>query len=104
MSYYVAASKAVGDAACDYLNATEYFPAVGKKAGVLAPESQQTLKWADESTEMLDGRAAIKKIPDDVLDYFGVSAGERSGFLAAFSLEILELDASDFPEPEGEPE
>jgi len=103
MLYYVWDDENVAIAALNALNNSPQFPVIGNKNGKPAPESQATTKWADAPKEMIDGRWAVLKIPDERMDFLNVPLEQRQAFLNAFNPSIEELDTDDFPAPPEEP-
>mgnify|MGYP000941287672 CR=1 FL=1 len=97
MKYYVFETEVDARACIDYINGTDWFPIIGQKNGVDAPESQATTSWTDLPSEMLSTEWAVPRIPESRLDYLGVTQEERDSFLAVFGTDIRTLTSEDFP-------
>jgi hypothetical protein len=94
--YYTFPTKAGAQACLDYINASPWFPVVGKKAGEYAPGNQATTQWATAPLELLSGEWCVPRIPNARLDYVGVPDADRASFMAAFGQDIRPLQQEDF--------
>lgn len=97
--YYVWDLEAQAQAALDFINATGWFPIVGRnaKTGELQPDKQMTTSWATEVQERVDTKWCFSRIPEATLDALGVPAEDRQAFLDAFNPTIEEYQDWWFP-------
>lgn len=96
--YYVFQTMQEEEACITTINSSGWFPIVGNKNGKPNPSAQQTTCWCKEGREMLSGERAVPRIPEDRLDFLGVSKLERDEFLMAFGQDIRQLSEQDFPQ------
>jgi len=79
--FYIFDTKLKAENALNYINNSNWFPADG---GL-------TVKWADEVTELIDGRFAIPRIPSARLDLIGVENSQRLDFFNANPCQIEQI-------------
>ena len=92
--YYVWENESDATAAMNYINNSGWFPVVGYNAetGEPQPDCQQTTQWQDTPTQRCDNKWVVHRIPQDILDFLGVSEEQRQAFLNTFkpSIEICD--------------
>lgn len=95
--YYVFPTLVQAATCLHVINNAGWFPTSGYVNGQPAPdENQKTTSWAEAPLQLKDGRFAIPRIPEHVLDSLGVALELRSVFMKNFGWNIQELNAEDF--------
>lgn len=103
-AFYVFNTQQAAENAMANINSHAVFPIRGRYRGQPAPDGKaKTERWADEVTQLKDGRFAFPKIPDPTLDAYNIPENDRAAFRQAFGPKIEELTAADFPAPVEQP-
>ena len=98
--FYLWPAKPQADAALANINAHPAFPIQGRNAATGELVDNWTTCWTDETVETVDGRWGFPRIPEAILDAWGIDQNSRDAWLAAFAPEIV--DAPEMIAPEGE--
>lgn len=97
MEYYTFDTEQKAIDCITFINATPWFPIIGKINGIESPDSAKTTCWCEEPLEMLNGNWAVPKIPQTRLEALNVPQVTRDDFISAFGQDIRELSSLDFP-------
>jgi len=95
MLYYVFSTKQKSDKFLKFINEAEFFPVTGKRKGKPSPSTQQTIRWADKSVELVSGEWGFAKIPDYRMDEIGVPASFRANAMANHQPEVRDITIDD---------
>ena len=100
MLYYKHSTDAGIQAFMAALNSNEALPLAGMRNGVVDDSAASTTAWATEYHELVAGGYVIPKIPDTLLDALNIDQATRDAMLAAYNIEIVDIEPADIVQPE----